>query len=179
MGINSLQAHKEFTVYFLPQRERAARVAIAVRRAADSFLALARPPFAPPSFPKATAGGFFPAFRSSSGVPSKCSPMACSTTRRATVAKSWFLGLLERLDMLAYAMESHEKYQQEFDDLMRETELHARQAEHLQRIESMDHLMNEAYRLGIDAWKTIDHARTPKDGFLLVIEEVRKRRRSD
>ncbi len=43
----------------LPQRERAAFLAIADRRAALNFAALACPPFRPPSFPNATAAGFF------------------------------------------------------------------------------------------------------------------------
>jgi len=45
---------------------------------------LAAPPLAPPSLPSATASGFFPWLGSASREPSSCSPMACSTTRRAT-----------------------------------------------------------------------------------------------
>lgn len=44
---------------FFPHRARAAFLAIALRRAALSLAALARPPFAPPSSPRATAAGFF------------------------------------------------------------------------------------------------------------------------
>ena len=51
--------------------------------------------FAPPSFPSATAAGFFPASGSTSGEPSNCSPMAFSTTWRAMLTKS--LSLLERV----------------------------------------------------------------------------------
>ena len=76
----------------------AAFFAMALRFAAESLSALARPPLAPPSLPRATAAGFFPAFGSSSGVPSICSPMACSTTRKALTAK--YLSLLERLGIL-------------------------------------------------------------------------------
>jgi hypothetical protein len=71
-----------------PQRVCAAFLAMALRLAGESASALAFPPLVPPSFPSATAAGFFPAFGSSSGVPSKCSPIVCSTTRRATVVKS-------------------------------------------------------------------------------------------
>ena len=49
----------------------------------------------PPSLPSATAAGFFPALLSGSGGPSHCSPMACSTARRADLVKSW--SLLERV----------------------------------------------------------------------------------
>jgi hypothetical protein len=79
----------------LSHRDLAAFLAIAVRSLADSILALALPPFCPPSRPRATACGFFPASGGSSGVPSRCSPMARSTTLRATVTKSW--SLLERV----------------------------------------------------------------------------------
>ena len=70
------------------QRAAAAFLAIIFRLRGDSAAARALPPFAPPSFPRATAAGFLPAFGSSSGEPSSFSPMACSTTRRATVVKS-------------------------------------------------------------------------------------------
>jgi outer membrane lipoprotein-sorting protein len=51
------------------------------RSPAVSAAALAAPPFAPPSRSRATAAGFSPASLSRNGVPSHCSPMACSTTR--------------------------------------------------------------------------------------------------
>jgi hypothetical protein len=74
--------------YLVPQRALAAFLAIADRFRGDSAAARAAPPLAPPSFPSATAAGFFPAFLSGNGDPSHFSPMACSTTRRATLAKS-------------------------------------------------------------------------------------------
>jgi hypothetical protein len=43
----------------MPQRALAAFRAISRRSAAVSALALAGPPFLPPSFPRATAAGFF------------------------------------------------------------------------------------------------------------------------
>src|SRR5262245_14497701 len=73
---------------------------MAFRLRGDSASARALPPFAPPSFPSATAAGFFPLFGSSSGSPVNFSPIACSTTRRATVAKSWSVPLLERVGMI-------------------------------------------------------------------------------
>src|SRR5271157_4643843 len=75
----------------------AAFLAMAFRSADDNFAALALPPFLPPSLPKATEMRFFPASGSSSGVPSICSPIARSTTRRAFAKKS--RALLERLGM--------------------------------------------------------------------------------
>lgn len=76
---------------------------MAERRFGDSAAARAAPPLAPPSLPNATAAGFLPASLSSSGDPSHCSPMACSTTRMAVLVKSW--SLLERVGMIRlYAM---------------------------------------------------------------------------
>ena len=72
----------------VPHRDFAAFFAIAFRFAGESASALAFPPLAPPSFPRATAAGFLPAFLSSNGEPSSFSPMACSTMLRAIVAKS-------------------------------------------------------------------------------------------
>jgi hypothetical protein len=61
---------------------------MALRLAAESLAALALPPFDAPNLLKASAAGFFPASGFSSGLPSICSPMACSTTRRAFAKKS-------------------------------------------------------------------------------------------
>jgi len=72
----------------LPQRFRAAALAICFRLAAERFAALAFPPLDAPSLLNAKAAGFLPAFGSSSGDPSICSPIACSTTRRAFAKKS-------------------------------------------------------------------------------------------
>ena len=60
-GGRSIDWHPQGTVtpsYFF-QRARAAFLAIWRRRFADSFCALARPPFNPPKRPSATAAGFF------------------------------------------------------------------------------------------------------------------------
>jgi hypothetical protein len=82
-----------------PQRELAAFRAIAFRLAGESFLALDRPPFFPPMLPKATAWGLrVSGLGSGKGLPSICSPMACSTTERATSMKSRFG--LERFAMM-------------------------------------------------------------------------------
>jgi hypothetical protein len=62
--------------------------AMSVRCSAVSLSARALPPLAPPSRPSATAAGFLPRSGSGSGEPSRFSPMACSTTLRAMVAKS-------------------------------------------------------------------------------------------
>jgi hypothetical protein len=45
--------------YFLDQRVIAANLAISLRFLAESFFALAGPPFKPPRWPRATAAGFF------------------------------------------------------------------------------------------------------------------------
>ena len=45
--------------FLLFQRAKTALRAISVLRLAESFAARALPPFWPPSFPKATAAGFF------------------------------------------------------------------------------------------------------------------------
>jgi len=98
-------------VYRRCQRAIAPFLAISRRLEAESFLALAFPPFGPPSLPMATACGFLPASGFSKGVPSRCSPMVCSTTRRATTVKSCgvpsrfgfaFVAVLERLGMPQY-----------------------------------------------------------------------------
>jgi hypothetical protein len=71
-----------------PHRFSAALRAISLRRFGESAAALAFPPFDPPSFPRATAAGFF--FRAG-GV---C-PVASATTRKAAWAtSSFFLGRL-------------------------------------------------------------------------------------
>ena len=58
-------------------------------------------PLAPPSFPSATAAGFFPASASGKGDPSKRSPMDSSTICRAIRFKSFGRdGLLDRLGVI-------------------------------------------------------------------------------
>ena len=49
--------------YFFDQRARAAFLAISRRLLAESFLALARPPFLAPLRPKSTAAGSLPSPR--------------------------------------------------------------------------------------------------------------------
>jgi hypothetical protein len=73
-----------------PQREFAAFLAICLRLDADRFSALALPPFIPPSRPRATAAGFFPAF---SGL------VASAVIAAANAFTSIGLFLLERVGM--------------------------------------------------------------------------------
>src|SRR5262249_25958030 len=79
---------------------RAAFLAIAFRFAGLSDAARILPPLDAPSLLKATAAGLrVSGSGSGSGEPSRRSPMACSTTRRATETKSRspvFFGLLAR-----------------------------------------------------------------------------------
>lgn len=86
--------------YFF-QRAFAAILAMSWRCSAVRLCALAFPPFRPP----ARRNGFLTTAGSTSGEPSRRSPMACSTTRRAITVKSWDVpsrfgaALLERLGM--------------------------------------------------------------------------------
>jgi hypothetical protein len=66
---------------------------MALRRAGDSAFALAAPPFGPPSFPSATAAGFFAGPVGSAGA----LPVAISTI----ILASWLgsRGILDRLSM--------------------------------------------------------------------------------
>ena len=102
---------------------------MAFRFAGLNAAARAAPPLAPPSFPSATAAGFFPGFLSGSGFPSHCSPMACSTTRFATVVKSWFL--LERVGTVELYLRSVTMSHQgdkEIEEFEREEYLRAERA---------------------------------------------------
>lgn len=58
------------------QRARAAFLALSARSSAVIFAARAFPPFAPPSFPSATAAGFFSRSGLGSGLGSGASPIA-------------------------------------------------------------------------------------------------------
>jgi ATP-dependent protease HslVU (ClpYQ) peptidase subunit len=60
------------------QRARAAFLAIAERFLGESFAARARPPFDPPSLPRATAAGFLPAEESTASACGRC-PVASWT----------------------------------------------------------------------------------------------------
>src|SRR4030095_6382482 len=86
----------------LRHRARAAFSAIALRCSRLSFLAQAGPPFLPPSFPRATAAGFFlwRGFEVGSSVWSD-SPVASSMMARASWLRSIGLDfLLDRLRRL-------------------------------------------------------------------------------
>ncbi len=58
-GINKINCRINFFYYFLFQRDFAAFCAICFRFLGERAAALALPPFRPPSFPSATAAGFF------------------------------------------------------------------------------------------------------------------------
>src|SRR5664279_4671515 len=77
-------------IVYLSQRDFAAFLAISLRCAGVSALALAVPPLRPPRLPAATARGLLRCSPPSASFP----PMACSTTRRAFVAKSSSLRLV-------------------------------------------------------------------------------------
>jgi hypothetical protein len=90
----------------LAQRAFAARWAIVFRSSGESFAALARPPFCPPSLPRATAAGFFFLGRAGnsmvflgSGFDANGAPIASSTTLKAFWATSL---LLDRVCIHAY-----------------------------------------------------------------------------
>src|ERR1700730_9905577 len=74
-------------IYFF-QRAFAAFKAIVFLRLADSFFALALPPLNPPKRPRDTAAGLLLSKCNSRGEPSRRSPIAFSTVRRATEIKS-------------------------------------------------------------------------------------------
>ncbi len=87
-GENGAAVQKaSYGVFF--QRARAAFLAIADRRLAESLRALAAPPLRPPSFPRATAAGFL-----AGGVPVR----AATASKAATFSSGE--GLLERLGIL-------------------------------------------------------------------------------
>jgi dolichol kinase len=85
---------KLFLDHFPPQRDVAAFLAISCLFCGESFAALAGPPFAPPSFPKATAAGFFGGLGVRTGI-------AWPAFWATILAASWFssFGMLERLCM--------------------------------------------------------------------------------
>jgi hypothetical protein len=74
--------------FFEDQRTVAAFLAICLRRLAESFSALAFPPFSPPSRPRDTAAGFF------AGTTWEASPAILATIPAAIWFSSW--GLLDR-----------------------------------------------------------------------------------
>jgi hypothetical protein len=87
------EAASSTTAVHFFQRAIAPLRAIAVLSDDVSLDALALPPVLPPLRPRATALGSFPASTCGSGLPSICSPMACSTTRRAFTKKSRSFGM--------------------------------------------------------------------------------------
>jgi len=82
-----------YSACFFFQRAAAAFRALSARSSGVIFAALAAPPFAPPSFPRATAAGFF----SRSGSGGGASPMASWKTWKASSLGS--RGLRGRLGM--------------------------------------------------------------------------------
>ncbi|MGA2716844.1 MAG: hypothetical protein ABSG41_27460 [Bryobacteraceae bacterium] len=75
--------------------------------------------------------------------------------------------------------EAAERYQREFDEIMRRTELHAERAARLHGVDNLEQLFEAAKRVGIDqssVWKIIE--RDPSDtksGLLARIGEIRER----
>jgi hypothetical protein len=101
--VERLQAFQDFCDLALSHRAFAARSAISILRSRESFAALARPPFRPPSLPRATAAGFFFFGRDGnrkvflgSTLPASGAPIASSTTLSAFWATS---PLLDRVCM--------------------------------------------------------------------------------
>jgi hypothetical protein len=79
------------------QRVNAAFLAISRRFSSESFLALALPPFKPPSLPSATAAGFL----AGAGDGAAC-PVDCCMILKAV----WFKSVLERLGMAQHCADS-------------------------------------------------------------------------
>ena len=91
---------------FLFHRALAAFLEMILRFFGDKAAALARPPFAAPSFDSATAAGFFSGagFNGDNGVPSQCSPIRSSTTDRANRFGSRGRDLLARVGIANSSM---------------------------------------------------------------------------
>lgn len=76
-------------------------------------------------------------------------------------------------------MTDAERYQKEFDQILKDTELRALRAESLRNIETLEQLFNAAKIVGIDnaaAWKTIETAPSQREGLLALINAVRTKR---
>jgi len=78
-------------------------------------------------------------------------------------------------------MDDPERYQSEFDAIMRTTETLETRAKHLRGVENITDLVEAAKRVGINsatAWKIIEKDPTsPRVGILALIDEVRKQSR--
>lgn len=95
--VMQLQTRFYDSLFRLAQRACAARWAMALRVSEDNLAALARPPFWPPSFPRATAAGFFFLGRDGNCIGRfsvRGAPIVASTTLSAFWATS---PLLDRL----------------------------------------------------------------------------------
>ena len=78
-------------------------------------------------------------------------------------------------------MRDAERYQEELDAILRDTEDRAKRASHLQGVDRLDQLLVRAAQLDIsqaESWRIIEN--TPNDakaGVLALIEEIQKRSR--
>ncbi len=76
-------------------------------------------------------------------------------------------------------MSDAERYQKEFDAILRDTQDKAKRAEHLQGVDRLDQLFARAAQLGIrreESWRIIEKTPAdPKAGVLALIEEIKKR----
>jgi hypothetical protein len=75
--------------------------------------------------------------------------------------------------------ESAERYQREFDELMRLTELRAQRAARLQGVGNLEQLFDAAKRVGINqisAWSIVERDPSdPKGGISALFDEIRAR----
>ena len=76
------------------------------------------------------------------------------------------------------AMSDAERYQKEFDAILRDTEDKAKRAEYLQGVDRLEQLFARADQLGIsqaESWRIIEKTPAdPKAGVLALIEEIKK-----
>jgi hypothetical protein len=76
-------------------------------------------------------------------------------------------------------MSDAERYQKEFDAILRDTEDKAKRAEHLQGVDRIEQLFERAGQFGIsqaESWRIIEKTPAdPKAGISALIEEIRKR----
>lgn len=76
-------------------------------------------------------------------------------------------------------MRDVERYQKEFDAILRDTEYKAKRAESLQNMESLEHIFAQAAQNGIsqaESWRIIDETpNDPRSGLHALIAEIIKR----
>ena len=76
-------------------------------------------------------------------------------------------------------MKDVERYQKEFDRMLRETEEKAKRASYLQGVDRIEQLFDIAARLGIsqaESWRIIEATpNSPKAGLLAFIQEIQAR----